>query len=125
MLRMIRHPSSFPARSLRVLALSLLLIGALTGSPLAIADPAAEVHQHCGVSDRAQARWLGDALFEQGAYQRAGECYQAAGEYALADRAFLKAVGPQSAVTARELTGQRDQAKGLLRQVKQAFRVDH
>jgi hypothetical protein len=38
-----------------------------------------------------------------GAYQRAGECYQAAGEYALANRAFFRALGPESAVTLRPL----------------------
>lgn len=103
------------------MTLSLLL----TGAPLAAADPAPEAHQHCAVSDPEQARRLGDVLIAQGAYQRAGECYQTAREYALADRAFLKAVGPESALTARQLSGQRDQAKTLLRQVQQAFRADH
>jgi hypothetical protein len=54
---------------------------------------------------------LGDVFFEQSAYQRAGECYEAASEYALANRAFFKAVGPESAVAARQLADQRDQAK--------------
>jgi len=103
------------------IALSLFL----TCAPLAVADPALEVHQHCAVSDPEKARGLGDTLFAQGAYQRAGECYQTAREYALADRAFLKAVEPESALTARQLSGQRDQAKTLLRQVQQAFRADH
>jgi len=92
---------------------------------LAAADPAPDAHQPCAVSDPRQARRLGDVLFEQGAYRRAGECYQTAGEYALADRAFLRAVGPESALTARRLSDQGDQAKALLRQVKLAFRADH
>ncbi len=96
----------------------------LTAGRLALADPVVEAHQNCAVSDQRQARRLGDVLFEQGAYQRAGECYQAAREYALADRAFLKAVGPESALTARRLSDQGDQAKALLRQVKQAFRAE-
>ncbi len=106
---------------LSIIALSLLL----TAAPLAVADPLLEAHQSCAVSDPKQARRLGDVLFEQGAYQRAAECYQAAREYARADRAFLRAVAPEGAVTARRLSDQGDQAKALLRQVKQAFRADH
>jgi hypothetical protein len=104
-----------------VIALSLLL----SVAPLAVADPVPETHQHCAASDPEQARRLGEVLFAQGAYQRAGECYQAAREYALADRAFLKAVEPEGALTARRLSGQREQGKALLRQVQQAFRTDH
>lgn len=103
---------------LRILGLILLLAAA----PLALADPVFEGQAHCPVSTQEQARWLGDQLFEQGAYQRAGECYQAAGEYTLANRAFVKAVDPESAVTARQLSDQRDQAKALLRKVQQAWR---
>src|SRR6185312_7299341 len=53
-------------------------------------------HEQCPVASPEQARRLGDELFEQGAYQRAGECYATAGQYGLANRAFVKAVGPQS-----------------------------
>ena len=102
--------------SLHRLRLSLLL---LTAIPLAIADPA-----RCpeSVSSPEQARHLADVLFDQGAYQHAGECYEAAGDHAQANKAFLKAVGPQSAVAARAASEQRDQAKALLRQVKRALR---
>jgi hypothetical protein len=103
-----------------MLAVALLL---LTAAPFALADPAPG--EHCPVSTPAQARELADTLFEQGAYQRAGDCYQAAGEYARADRAFLKAVSPESAETARQLSDQRNQAKALLRQVRRAFGADH
>jgi hypothetical protein len=106
---------------LGIIALSLLL----TAAPPTFADPALEGHPHCAVSTREEARSLGDVLFEQGAYQHAGECYEAAGEFALADRALLKAVGPESAATARKLADQRDQAKALMRKVQQAFRADH
>ena len=102
---------------LRLFALGLLL----SAAPLAIADPVLEAPPHCPVSTQEQARWLADVLFEQGAYQRAGECYQAAGEHALADRAFVKAVDAESAATGRQLSDQRDQAKALLRKVQQAF----
>jgi hypothetical protein len=107
-------------RALHIMGLSLLVIAI----HLAHADPAHEEHQPCPVLTQEQARWLGDVLFEQGAYQRAGECYQAAGEFALANRAFFKAVRPESAVTARELAEQREQAKTMVRKLQQAFRVD-
>jgi len=68
---------------------------------------------------------MAQELFEQGAYRRAGECYQAAGEYDLANRAFVKAVEPEGAATARQLSDQRDQAKTMLRKVQQAFRSGH
>ena len=103
------------------MALGLLL----TAASVAGADPVSETPPHCAVSDPEQARRLADRLFEQGAFRRAGECYQAARESARADRAFLKAVGPESALTARRLSDQGDQAKALLHQVQQAFRVEH
>jgi len=107
-------------RALQFIGLSLLL----TATQVARADPEQEEHLRCPVSTREQARSQGDLLFEQRAYGRAGECYQAAGEYALANRAFLKALEAESAVTARRLSDQRDQAKTMLRNVQQAFRVD-
>jgi len=107
---------------LRIGLLSLLLLAA---APLALADQMPEQQQYCAGTTQQQARGLGDVLFEQGAYQRAGQCYEAAGEYALANQAFLKAVEPQSAATARQLSDQRDQAKALFRQVQHAFQVSH
>jgi hypothetical protein len=109
-------------KALRSLGLSLLL---LTIAPLALSDPALEEHCPVSVSLPEQARVLGDALFEQGAYQRAGECYEAAGDHALANKAFLKAVAPRSAATKRQLSEQRDQAKALFHQVQQAFDGGH
>ena len=109
-----------PAR-LRVIALGLLLITA----PLALADSVAEVQAPCPVTTHEEARALGDVLFEQGAFQSAGECYQAAGEFALANRAYVRAVEPRSAVTAHQLSDQRDQAKSMLRKVEFAFHAGH
>jgi hypothetical protein len=106
----------------RCLGLSLLL---LLAAPLSLADAPPAERCPVPVSAPEQARWLADALFEQGAYQRAGECYEAAGDHALADKAFVKAVGPQSSTTARELAAQRDQAKALFKQLRQAFRAGH
>ena len=94
-------------------------------APVAHADAADTAYQRCGAWTREQARQLGDVLFDQGAYQRSGECYEAAGEYALANKAYLKAVGPESAATSRQLADQRDQAKALFHQVQRAFHSDH
>jgi hypothetical protein len=104
---------------LGVLGLALLLPAA----PVAIAEP--EEHPECPASTLEQARTLGDELFEQGAYRRAGNCYQAAREFDLANRAFLKAVEPESAATARQLSDQRDHAKMMWRTVARAFRTEH
>jgi hypothetical protein len=76
------------------------------------------------INDPEQASSQGNLLFEQGAYRRAGECYQTGSEYTLANRAFFKAVGPESAVTVRRLSDQQDQVKTRLRKVQQGFGVD-
>jgi len=107
--------------ALCTLAFSLLLATV----PPALADPAPEAHRPCTVATPQQARRLGDELFERGAYQRAGECYEAAGQYALANRAFVKAVGPQSASASHQLAVQSDQAQDLLHRVQKAFRTEH
>jgi len=112
---------SFRAGSLRILALCLLL----AAGSLALADELPEEYSACPVSSAEQARTAGDLLFEQGAYQRAATCYQAAREYALADRAFLKALEPASAATARRVSEQSEQTKTMWRSVARAFRADH
>jgi hypothetical protein len=109
------------AGRLRVIGLAVLL----TAVSLALADPVPDAPQPCQVSTQERARTLGDELFEQGAYQRAGECYQAAKEYDLANRAFLRAVQAESVATARQLSDQRDQGRTMLRRVQQAFRPGH
>lgn len=116
-----RHRPAFPVGILLIIALGFLLIFA----PLALADPVLDAHPGCPVTTVEQARTLADTLFEQSAYQGAGKCYEVAGEYALANRAFMKAVEPQSAQTARQLSEQRDQAKMMLHKVELAFRAGH
>jgi hypothetical protein len=122
-----RYPVSSSAGRLRTVGLGLFIgLGLLLmTASLALADPVPEGRTPCPVTTQGEARKLADRLFEEGAYQSAGECYQAAGEYALANRAFVKALGPQSTVTASELSEQRDQAKMMLRKVQQAFHAEH
>jgi hypothetical protein len=122
-----RYPVGFVAARLRLAGLGLLIgLGLLLiTASVARADPVPETPAPCPVTTHEAARRLADSLFEQGAYRSAGECYQAAGEYDLANRAFVKAVGPQSAVTANQLSEQRDQAKTMLRKVQLAFHSEH
>jgi len=123
----VRYRLAFPAGSLRIVGLGLLIgLGLLLiTASVALADPVPEARASCPVTAQEEARKLGDSLYEQGAYQSAGECYQAAGEYDLANRAFVKAVGPQSAATASQLSGQRDQAKMMLRKIELTFHHEH
>jgi hypothetical protein len=123
----LRYRMASRAGSLRIVGLGLLIgLGLLLiTASVALADPVPQAHAPCPVTTQEEARRLGDSLFEQGAYQSAGECYQTAGEYGLANRAFVKAVGPQSEVTASQLSEQRDQAKTMLRKVQLAFHSQH
>jgi hypothetical protein len=127
---MTNSPAPFPcpgarisrpkAKGLSISGLSALLAAA----PLAFADPAIEEHHTCPVS-AAQAHSLADRLYEQGSYQLAGECYLAARDYDRANHAFVKAVGPASTATARQLTELGEQAKTMLRNVQSAFTSHH
>ena len=81
--------------------------------------------QGCPAATREQALALGDQLRRNGVYQRAGKCYEAAGEYTLANQTFLAALEPEGKATAQQLSGQRDRADALLHQVQQAFSSKH
>ena len=121
--------SSLRPRQRTVLFAGMLLIIALCClliiAPSAFADPVNERHPPCPVTSVEQARSMADDLYQQGDYQSAGVCYQAAAEYALADRAFMRALEPQSEQTARQLAEQREQARMLLRKDQLAFRPGH
>ena len=105
--------------AVKLLGLSLLL----SASSLALADPALEVQGQCAVVTPGEARSLADALYQQGAYQRAGECYQIAGDSNRANVAFTRALGPASAVTTRRASDQAEQTKALVQRYKQALHL--
>jgi D-serine deaminase-like pyridoxal phosphate-dependent protein len=92
-------------------------------SPLALADPGVEGGGRCAVSTPEQARSLADELYQQGAFQRAGECYQTAGDSERANLAFTKAVGPASAVTAQRAADQAERARGMAQRYKKALHL--
>jgi hypothetical protein len=100
------------------------LIG-VAAAHVALADPAPEAQRACQAATSQEAAALADKLFENGQYQQAGACYQAAGDMAHANLAFLKAVGPGSEDTARALKAQRDAAKSLFATVEHAFHSNH
>jgi hypothetical protein len=68
-----------------------------------------------------RARLLADKASQDGAYQRAGECYLAAGEHALANQAFARASAQASGDTSRRLAANLNDVKAQARQMKQAF----
>ena len=105
-------------------SLGILTVACLAATRLVLADPAPEVSP-CGVASRQEAKSLADKLYERQEYQRAGECYEAAGEPSRAQLAYLKAVRPNSEAVARGLKEQRDAAKALALRVAQPFRHDH
>jgi len=124
----IRHRSWLSAHASTLVAFALL-----AASPLALADaahigpaapaaPSPTARSGCQVSDKSQARSLADELYQQHAYERASECYRAAGEYNLAHLASLNAVGPESASTANALRQNRDAAKTQVHRLQQAVR---
>src|SRR5580765_4994285 len=98
--------SRFP-ESMRKTCRYAALLTVAAATPV-LADPPIDAQQHCAVTSPEQARWVAEQLFEHGAYQSAGACYQAAGDLTLANLAFLKAVGPEGNAAERRLTEQRD-----------------
>jgi hypothetical protein len=92
-----------------------------TGTDTVVVVGASEDTWNCNEASAGRARWLADKASRDGAYKRAGECYLAAGEPALADEAFVKALGPASADTSRQMAANRDQVKAQARQLKLAF----
>ena len=104
----------------------ILLMAGLAGfARLALADPIPDRPHSCEAAQPQEAKALADSLYEKGEYQHAGECYDAAGDLMRAQRAYLKAVGPNSESAARGLKADSSAAKALFTQVQQAFRTSH
>jgi hypothetical protein len=101
----------------------------LTAAGVAVADVqetvvvvgGAETAVNCSEATAERARWLADKASQDGAYQRAGECYLIAGQQALADQAFVKASLRSKDDTSRRLASNLNDVKAQARQMKQAF----
>lgn len=111
----------------RRLRQTMMLMGVflLTATRVLFADPVQSRPASCEFTSAQQAESLADVLYEKQQYQRAGECYQVAGDQSRAQQAFLKAVGPNSEATGRALKGQGEAAKTLFVKVQKAFHSDH
>ena len=105
--------------------LTLVALLALAVAHYAFADPAVDVSRRCEAASPEEAQMRADMLYEQGAYHRAGECYDAAGDSLRAQRAFLRAVRPNTEAAARGVRADTDNAKALFSRVGQAFRSNH
>ena len=113
-------------RSKRLLAgIATLGILALAVAPVGRTEPAPGDAPDCAAATPQQAKWLADQLYRQGQYQRAGDCYQAAGDLTHANEAFFKAVPANGNATAKDLKRQGQNAKTLFTSVQQAFRSNH
>lgn len=125
---MLMHPRlrpPVPTRAPRRRTISLWGLSLVAAAQLAFADPAVEGPSACASASAQEAQSLAEQLYERGDYQHAGACYQAAGDLAHANLAYLKAAGPTSEDTARDLKSQRDAAKALFAGVARAFRGNH
>jgi hypothetical protein len=98
-----------------------LVVAGLAATGLALADPAPAGVRSCELASPREAEALADLLYEKSEYQRAGECYEAAGNPSRAQLAYLKAVTPNGKAAARDFGEQRDAAKALFAHVQQAF----
>ena len=112
--------------SKRLLA-SIVTMGilAVAIAPVGRTEPTPGDASGCAAATPQQAKWLAHQLSLQGQYQRAGACYQAAGDLADANEAFVKAVPANSDATAKDLRRQGQIAKTLFSGVQQAFRSNH
>jgi hypothetical protein len=94
----------------------------LAAARLAVANPEqSDAVLACPFSKPEQARLLGHRSVEQGAYQRAGECYRVAGDYDRANSAFIDASRVAATATSRQLAQDRDQAKAQWRRLQAAL----
>lgn len=119
----LRARPSLPSRARRLHAISLVALLFLVATGAVLADPVES--RACETKTPAEASALAEKLFDKGEYQRAGECYQVAGDMAHANLAFLKAAGPKSQDTAKDLKAQSDTAKALFASVGQSFKRNH
>ena len=111
-------------RSRRLLA-SIVTLGALSMAIAPVGRTEPTPATGCAAATPEQAKWLADQLYRQGQYQRAGDCYQAAGDPADANEAFVKAAQAKSDATAKDVQRQGQVAKTLFTGVQQAFRSNH
>ena len=114
------------SRRKRLLA-SMMILGVLAVAIAVVgrAEPPHENARGCVAATPEQAKWLADQLYRQAHYERAGDCYQAAGDLADANEAFVKAVEANSDAMAKDSKHQGQIAKTLFTGVQRAFQSNH
>lgn len=103
--------------------MALALLGA-AGTALADAQNTVVVvgaAQSCSNATAERALGLAEQASRDGNYQRAAECYLAAGQQSLADQAFVKASAQSTGDTSRRLAANLSDWKASARQMKQAL----
>ena len=98
---------------------------AIAIAPVGRSEPTPGDARGCAVATPEQAKWLADQLYRQGQYQRAGDCYQAAGDLTDANGAFVRAVPANGDATMKDVKRQGQIAKTLFTSLQQAFRSNH
>ena len=108
---------------MRTLWVALALLGAAGNAVADVQDTIVVVGtvEACGEATPDRARWLADKASRDGDYQRAGECYLAAGQRSLADQSFVRASAQSKADTSKRLASNLSDFKASARQMKQAF----
>lgn len=115
---------SFPKKK-GWLGRALIVLACFAATQLVLADPAPDGSHACEAANPRDAKSLADVLYEKREYQRAGECYEAAGDSSRAQLAFVKAAGPSGEKAAQVFRGQGEAARALATRVQRAFRSDH
>jgi hypothetical protein len=110
---------------MRTLLVTLALLGAAAAGT-ATADVKETVvvvgaGESCNDATPERARWLADRASRDRDYQRAGECYLAAGQHSQADEAFVKASAQSKGDTSKRLASNLNDFKTSARQMKQAL----
>ena len=100
-------------------------LACFAANQLVLADPVPDESRACKAANPREAKSLADVLYERNEYQRAGECYEAAGDSSRAQLAFAKAARPSGGSAARAFREQEGAARALATQVQRAFRSDH
>lgn len=125
LLQAVRQKVQTSSRTRGLHVSALFGVALLAAARIVSADTPVEPSRSCEAATVDEAHSLADRLYASEDYQRAGQCYQAAGDLTRANLAFLKAAGPASEDTARKLKVQRDVARALFTSVAQSFESKH
>lgn len=93
-----------------------------SGAETAAVAPGADLLPSCIGEAPDRARQLGHEARRQGAYRRAAECYEIAGERVMADRALAQAFAESNARNSEKAAATIESARLQVRRMREAFR---